>query len=76
VLVDGGIRDGADVLRAIALGADAVLIGRPYAWGLAAEGEAGVRRVIDAFAQDVSRVLALAGCPSLGDVSPGHLASH
>ena len=76
VLVDGGIRDGADVLRAIALGADAVLIGRPYAWGLAADGEAGVRRVIDAFAQDVSRVLALAGCPSLGDVSPGHLASH
>jgi len=73
VLVDGGIRDGADVLRALALGADAVLVGRPYAWGLAAAGEAGVRRVIDAFAQDLSRVLALAGCPTLADVSLDHL---
>ena len=43
LLVDGGIRDGADVVRALALGADAVLIGRPYAWGLATGGEAGVR---------------------------------
>ncbi|HEV7807082.1 MAG TPA: alpha-hydroxy acid oxidase [Solirubrobacteraceae bacterium] len=68
VLVDGGIRDGADVLRALALGADAVLVGRPYAWGLACGGEAGVRGVLDAFAQDLSRALALAGCPSLADV--------
>ena len=73
VLVDGGIRDGADVLRALALGADAVLIGRPYVWGLDAAGETGVRRVIDAFAQDLSRVLALTGCPALADVSPDHL---
>ncbi|CAN5521653.1 alpha-hydroxy acid oxidase [soil metagenome] len=73
VLVDGGIRDGADVLRALALGADAVLIGRPYVWGLAAAGETGVRRVIDAFAQDLGRVLALSGCPGLADVSPDHL---
>ena len=68
VLVDGGIRDGADVLRALALGADAVLIGRPYAWGLACDGEVGVRAVIDAFADDLRRALALAGCPSLGAV--------
>jgi 4-hydroxymandelate oxidase len=68
VLVDGGIRDGADVLRAIALGADAVLVGRPYAWGLACGGEAGVRAVLDAFAQDLRRALALAGCPALADV--------
>jgi len=73
VLVDGGIRDGADVLRALALGADAVLVGRPYAWGLGAAGEDGVRRVIDAFAQDLARVLALAGCPALADVSGAHL---
>lgn len=65
VLVDGGIRDGADVVRALALGADAVLIGRPYAWGLACDGEAGVRAVIDAFADDLRRALALAGCPTL-----------
>jgi isopentenyl diphosphate isomerase/L-lactate dehydrogenase-like FMN-dependent dehydrogenase len=68
VLVDGGIRDGADVVRALALGADAVLIGRPYAWGLATGGEAGVRTVIDAFTEDLVRALALAGCPSLAEV--------
>jgi 4-hydroxymandelate oxidase len=65
VLVDGGIRDGADVLRALALGADAVLIGRPYAWGLACDGEAGVRVVLDAFTADLRCAMALAGCPSL-----------
>jgi 4-hydroxymandelate oxidase len=68
VLADGGIRDGADVVRALALGADAVLVGRPYAWGLATGGEAGVRAVIDAFTEDLVRALALTGCPSLHDV--------
>ena len=71
VLVDGGIRDGGDILRALALGADAVLVGRPYAWGLATGGEAGVRAVIDAFAEDLRCVLALAGCPALGAVDRG-----
>jgi 4-hydroxymandelate oxidase len=68
VLVDGGIRDGGDVVRALALGADAVLVGRPYVWGLAAGGETGVARVLAAFADDLRRALALAGCPSLADV--------
>lgn len=68
VLVDGGISDGADIVRALALGADAVLIGRPYAWGLAAGGEDGVREVLDAFAEDLRLALALSGCPTLGDV--------
>jgi 4-hydroxymandelate oxidase len=68
VLVDGGIRDGADVLRALALGAAAVLVGRPYGWGLATGGEAGVRAVIDAFADDLRRALALTGCATLADV--------
>ena len=68
VLVDGGIRDGADVLRALALGADAVLVGRPYAWGLASGGEAGVKAVLDAFAEDFGRALALAGCPTVAAV--------
>lgn len=68
LLVDGGIRDGADVLRALALGADAVLVGRPYAWGLATGGEAGVRDVVEAFADDLRRALALAGCPDLAAV--------
>jgi 4-hydroxymandelate oxidase len=71
VLVDGGIRDGADILRALALGADAVLVGRPYAWGLATGGEDGVRAVLDAFAEDLRGVLALAGCPTLAAVHSG-----
>jgi len=73
LLVDGGIRDGADILRALALGADAVLVGRPYAWGLACGGEAGVRGVLDAFSHDLRRALALAGCPALADVDAGHV---
>jgi 4-hydroxymandelate oxidase len=73
VLVDGGIRDGADVLRALALGADAVLVGRPYAWGLATGGEAGVRAVLDALVADLARTMALAGCPTLADITPDRL---
>jgi len=68
VLVDGGIRDGADVVRALALGACAVLIGRPYAWGLATGGAAGVRSVIDAYAEDLRCAMALAGCPNVGAI--------
>jgi 4-hydroxymandelate oxidase len=70
VLVDSGIRDGGDVLRALALGADAVLVGRPYAWGLATGGEAGATAVIEAFADDLRRVMALTGCATLADVGP------
>jgi 4-hydroxymandelate oxidase len=73
VLVDSGVRDGADVVRALALGANAVLIGRPYAWGLAAEGEAGVRRVLDAFGADLRRTLALCGCAKPPDVTADHI---
>jgi 4-hydroxymandelate oxidase len=73
VLVDSGVRDGADVVRALALGANAVLIGRPYAWGLAAEGEAGVGRVLDAFGADLRRTLALCGCAKLTDVTADHI---
>jgi 4-hydroxymandelate oxidase len=73
VLVDGGIRDGGDIVRAIALGADAALIGRPYAWGLAAGGADGVARVLHAFADDLRRTLALCGCPTLADVGAEHV---
>ena len=68
VLVDGGIRRGADVLRALALGASAVLIGRPVLWGLAVGGEAGVRRVLDLLRHEFDVAMALAGCRSLADV--------
>ena len=62
VLLDGGIRRGTDVLKALAIGASAVLIGRAYLWGLAAEGEAGVRRVLDLLHAELTLAMALAGC--------------
>ncbi|MFE0459881.1 alpha-hydroxy acid oxidase [Kitasatospora sp. NPDC058965] len=67
LLLDGGIRSGVDVLRALALGADAVLIGRPVIWGLAMDGEAGVRRVLDLLATELDDALGLAGCRTLAE---------
>jgi len=61
VLMDSGIRTGSDVLKALALGADAVLLGRPYVYGLAAEGQEGVERVIRHLLAEVDLTLALAG---------------
>ena len=69
VLVDGGVRRGTDVLKALALGAKAVLIGRPYVWGLAVDGEAGARRVLEILKTEFQLALALAGCPSAEEVS-------
>ncbi len=79
VLVDGGVRSGSDVVRALALGATAVLVGRPYAWGLAAGGpeghggEAGVREVLDALIDDTARALALVGATRCADVGAEHV---
>jgi L-lactate dehydrogenase (cytochrome) len=65
VLMDGGIRRGTDIVKALCLGARAVLCGRAYAWGLAAAGEAGVARTIEILRVDVERTLRLLGCPSV-----------
>ena len=65
VLMDGGIRRGADIVKAICLGARAVLCGRAYAYGLAAAGEAGVSRAIQILTADLERTLRLLGCPSI-----------
>jgi isopentenyl diphosphate isomerase/L-lactate dehydrogenase-like FMN-dependent dehydrogenase len=65
VLMDGGIRRGSDIVKAICLGARAVLIGRAYTYGLAAAGEAGVTRAINILRDDLLRTMALLGCPSL-----------
>jgi pre-mycofactocin synthase len=65
VLLDGGVRRGADVVRACALGAKAVLIGRSYLWGLAAEGEAGVADILALFHRGISATLSDLGCPSI-----------
>lgn len=65
VLMDGGVRRGSDIVKAICLGARAVLVGRAYAYGLAAAGEAGVARALEILRTDVERTLKLLGCPSV-----------
>ena len=70
VLFDSGVRGGADILKALALGAQAVLIGRPYVYGLALGGEAGVRHVLRALRQDFELTMRLAGLAGLSDVGP------
>jgi len=65
VLMDGGVRRGSDIVKAICLGARAVLIGRAYSYGLAAAGERGVTRAIDILRADLLRTMALLGCPAL-----------
>ncbi len=73
VLVDGGIRRGVDVAIAIALGADAVMVGRPALWGLAADGEAGARRVLELLREELALALCLCGCGSPADLKRAHV---
>ncbi|CAN5746961.1 alpha-hydroxy acid oxidase [soil metagenome] len=75
VLVDGGIRRGTDVLKALALGARAVLIGRPYLWGLALDGQAGVERVLGLLRRELELAMALVGRPTLRELDRSLLAS-
>lgn len=70
ILIDGGVRRGADILKARALGADAVIAGRPPLYGLAAAGEAGVSAAIELLRDEADRTLALLGCASLSDLMP------
>ena len=73
VLLDGGIRRGTDVAVALGLGAEAVLVGRPFLWGLAAGGEEGARRAIELLAEEIRLALALLGCPEPGAISADHV---
>jgi lactate 2-monooxygenase len=73
VLFDSGIRRGADVVKALALGARAVLLGRPYVYGLALAGEAGVREVTQNLLADLDFTLGLSGCASVSELSPATL---
>lgn len=73
LLIDGGIRTGGDVLKAMALGADAVLIGRATLYGLAGAGRAGAARAIEIIADEMDRDLALLGCPNLQDLDRSFL---
>jgi lactate 2-monooxygenase len=71
VLFDSGVRGGADVFKAIALGARAVGIGRPYLYGLALAGERGVREVVANLLADFELTMALSGCASVGEIAKG-----
>lgn len=65
VLVDGGVRRGTDVLRALCLGARAVLVGRPVLWGLAVDGEDGAVGVLETLREEIDHAMALAGCANV-----------
>ena len=71
LLIDGGIRRGSDVVKAVALGADAVMIGRPYLYGLAIGGTDGVSRILEILRTDIIRTLTLLGLSSIDEVGPG-----
>jgi L-lactate dehydrogenase (cytochrome) len=73
ILMDGGIRRGADIVKALCLGARAVLCGRAYAYGLAAAGEAGVNRAIEILRTDLDRTLRLLGCPSVAELDRSYV---
>jgi isopentenyl diphosphate isomerase/L-lactate dehydrogenase-like FMN-dependent dehydrogenase len=73
VLLDSGVRCGTDVVTALALGADAVLIGRPYIYGLAVNGGAGVASVLDILATEIRQTLTLMGVGSIRELTPEHL---
>ena len=68
VLVDGGIRNGLDVCKALALGAKAVMIGRPWAWAVAGQGERGVKRVLRTMRADMEVALGLTGVNDVADL--------
>ncbi|MCH9688287.1 MAG: alpha-hydroxy-acid oxidizing protein [Deltaproteobacteria bacterium] len=74
ILLDGGVRRGTDVLKAVALGAQAVGVGRPILWGLAADGQAGVARVLSILREELDLAMALAGAPAIDAISADLIA--
>ena len=76
ILFDSGIRRGADIFKALALGANAVMIGRTTRWGLAAFGTAGAQRLIEILQQELVQVAAAAGCAKLSDINKTTIRSH
>ncbi|KAL9224206.1 hypothetical protein vseg_000268 [Gypsophila vaccaria] len=75
VLFDGGVRRGTDIFKALALGAQAVLVGRPIVFALAANGENGVKSVLGMLQNELELTMALAGCPSIKDITRNHVTT-
>ena len=75
ILIDSGYRRGTDIVKALALGANAVLLGRATLYGLAAAGEAGVDHVLRLLKDEVDRTFAQIGCPSIGQLSPDYVTA-
>ena len=71
--MDGGVRRGGDIVKAICLGARAVLIGRAYAYGLGAAGQLGVSRALEILRADVERTIKLLGCTSIAQLNRSHI---
>ena len=71
--MDGGVRRGSDIVKALCLGARAVLIGRAYAYGLAAAGQAGVTRAIEILRADVERTMRLLGCGAVSELNRSYV---
>jgi len=75
ILIDGGFRRGSDVIKALALGADAILLGRPTLYGTASGGQAGAEAVIELYRREIDRVLGLIGCHDVADLGLDHIFS-
>ena len=74
-MIDGGLRRGADVVKSLALGATACLIGRPQLWGLSVAGEAGVAQVLEIYRREIDRTMGLLGVTRLAELDRGLLFS-
>jgi 4-hydroxymandelate oxidase len=75
VMIDGGVRRGTDILKALALGAKAVLVGRPILWGLTIDGQAGVQHVLELLRDELQLAMALCGCPSIQHIDSSSIES-